>query len=60
MSLLFILMNFQSILCKLGFHKWGVKVHDEIQGSFKKNSEQTCQYCSATKKSSEPEDWDKE
>lgn len=53
-------MGFQKILCKLGFHKWGVKIREEIAGSFKKNSEQTCQYCNAKKKSSEREDWDNE
>lgn len=52
-------MNFQSILCKLGFHKWGVKFREETADSFSKHSEQECQFCHAKKKSVEKEDWDK-
>ena len=57
MSLLFTLMNFQSILCKLGFHKWGVKSSNEA--NFSNKWIRVCFNCGKKSAGSEKMDWDK-
>ncbi|HLE06118.1 MAG TPA: hypothetical protein VI790_02100 [Candidatus Nanoarchaeia archaeon] len=50
-------MNFQSILCKLGFHKWGVKSSNEA--NFSNKWIRVCFNCGKKSAGSEKMDWDK-
>ena len=44
--------------CRLGLHKYGVKIYHEEAGSYVNHSIETCAYCGKERKGTKKLDWD--